>query len=488
MMKKKRKISNPPQKFNHQNFILHFDSIFLVQEIGLEFQHFLKSEKNESPFLFLKDFKQFKSEINENKLQVEKLKEIIETFLLEGSTQEVKISEKAKSSILEVYETLLLENEKISKNKEVWVQQTMELLIQIERLTTQELVHHHWKRFLRIKSCETFILKYHLIGSICSPQISQYFTHADDYFDHPIIFDKDFEFADLLLKDSYDWTMMPQPKNNKMNIFFTNLNFLPNASFSKNSLCVKFEAIFPLDFQTMLLAHASNASIIKSDPHISFIETKEYYNFEELKEFSKEKGFQEEVGKFERNLTVGIMHIKLPLPLNQRVYNHSCSLKYDPVDQSVMSLMKPFVVGSMKFGESSVFDLFNKDGKLNKNIKAYPLFSYCFTKYQKIDEEKTLFSQVLILDPAGWANQPLLTKMIAKDRATRVLGSLMKLRSEFPEGKLKIEDYKNSLCRENEGKVFDGLGKILYELKIDEKNKQYQQDIGNFIEEIKIEL
>jgi hypothetical protein len=488
-MKKKNGKSSKSSKFNHQQFILHFDSIFVQQEIGEEFQNFLKSEKDEGAFLFLNHFKQFKFETRDKKQQVEKLKEIIESFLLEGSIQHLNISDKAKSSILEVYETLLLENDKITKNGEIWIQQTIELLVQIERTTRQELEHHHWKRFLRIKSCESIIRKYHMIGSICSPQISQYFTHSDDYFNHSIIFDRDFEFANLIFKDSFDWTMLPQPNNDKMNVFFTDLNFLPNVSFSKNTKTVKFESVIPLNLQTMLLAHATNTSLSKSDPHTSFIETKEYYHFEELKEFSKENGFQEEVGKFERNLSIGVMHIKLPFPLNPRVYNHSCSMKYDPVDQSVISLMKPFVVGPMKFSESSVFDFRTKDGKINKNIKTYPLFSCCFTKYQKIDEEKVLFSQVLILDLAGWANQASMTKLIAKDRASKFLSSLMKIKDELPKEKLEIEDHKNSLCKENEGKIVDGLGKLLYELKIDEKNKQFQQDFERSLtEEIKIDL
>ena len=74
------------------------------------------------------------------------------------------------------------------------------------------------------------------------------------------------------------------------------------------------------------------------------------------------------------------------------------------------------------------------------------------------------------MDSGGWENSDAIIKMLAKSRGTKFRETLTKLIADFPEN-AKIEAYKEILCKMNEnGKFVDGLGKLIYDLRIDEKD------------------
>jgi hypothetical protein len=109
-----------------------------------------------------------------------------------------------------------------------------------------------------------------------------------------------------------------------------------------------------------------------------------------------------------------------------------------------------------------------------KKKKVYPIFSFVFTRYQKIDDKKVLFSQVMVNDFGGWTTDPSLFKVVGKKRGANFRSSLLELVEKYPEN-AKIEDYKESLCQEENGKFIDGYGKLLYDLKIEEKRKNLRE-------------
>jgi hypothetical protein len=101
-----------------------------------------------------------------------------------------------------------------------------------------------------------------------------------------------------------------------------------------------------------------------------------------------------------------------------------------------------------------------------KKMKVYPLFSYGITKYQKIDEKKVLFTQMIVFDMGGWTNNEFILKMLVKERGSKLKETIMNLAKELPED-ARIEDYKTTLCGEENGIPKDGCGKLLYDLKIE---------------------
>jgi hypothetical protein len=82
-----------------------------------------------------------------------------------------------------------------------------------------------------------------------------------------------------------------------------------------------------------------------------------------------------------------------------------------------------------------------------------------------LDEKNVKVSIITILDFGGWTKNETISKVILNEIALTIFQGLMKF-ERFPED-AKIEDFKEMLCKEKDGKVVDGLGKLLYDLKIE---------------------
>ena len=83
------------------------------------------------------------------------------------------------------------------------------------------------------------------------------------------------------------------------------------------------------------------------------------------------------------------------------------------------------------------------------------------------------------MDSGGWTHNDGMLKLIAKQRGSKIHDTLSKLIPDFPED-AKIEDYKEKLCKKDEnGKFSDGLGILLYDLKIDEQNEKFIKETMN---------
>jgi hypothetical protein len=448
------------KEFDHLNFSLHFESVFIEKEIGNAFSEFLKTEFNQEPWKFLcklkelgnlKDFTAFK----------DNSKKIILDFINEGSPNEINISGKSKLTLMENYDAGMADLND-SNIEEIY----QKLFFPIEKIVKQEMYHDSWKRFLRTNVCVSLMKKYKNNSSICSPQITELFSHSDDYFKHPFVYDQDFDFANLLIQDNNNWELLWTNEEKKMNTFYSKLNFFPLVKFSKNVKTVKFESVIPMSLQRVLLSYSTIEGNVKADPNTMYLKTLKNYSFEELKQVAKEKGFQEHVGKYQRGLSLNESHLAFPFPFDPRIWKYSCSMHYNPEDENVMVLLKPFIEGDIKFLEAYVGEVYHKSGKPMKKMKVYPLFSYGITKYQKIDEKKVLFTQMIVFDMGGWTNNEFILKMLVKERGSKLKETIMNLAKELPED-ARIEDFKTTLCAEENGIPKDGCGKLLYDLKIE---------------------
>jgi hypothetical protein len=461
---------NEDTEINPFDYIIHFESAFKRKTIGETFHEFLKTEESEKDWLYLTSFKRFES-TKEKKQKLEIFKTILQDFLLDSSTFEVDLSKKYKSLAQEFYESFMLENNQRQSNfEEMTINQAHENLLEpIYKLLHEKLRLDAWKRFSRTETATSLIKLHYKNFDICSPQIIKNFSHTDEYFDHPFIFDLDFEFADLLFKDHSQWKLIQTNYKNHTNAFISKTNYLPNVSYAKNISNIKFECILSVSFDSLVFAYATNTNKMKSDNFISHIETKEFYNYKELVKIFKEKGWESQIGSFERSLAVNVSHIQFPMIFVPRIKNHSCSMYYDRKTETLTYLCKTFILDDMKFAEICVTDICPEAGKPMKKMKAYPIFGYTFYRFHKIDDKHVSFSHVLMLDFGGWANnETLLNMIIVSAKTGRFKEKLMNYIQQYPED-LKIEDYKEMLMEEKNGKVVDGMGKMLYELNIHQK-------------------
>jgi hypothetical protein len=182
--------------FIEMDDVLQFHSIFMEKEIEKDYLNFLKQEQKENQLQFLLEAFKLKN-LKETKEIITQTLKIVEEFLL---NEELNVSQKSTSFILEQYQLQ-------KSNSEEWIIDSFpnEFFNRIEDIVTGELYYDSWKRFLRTKTCQLLTKKFQNNSNLCTRQISEHFSYQDDYFKHPFIFDQDFQFADLLFKDSFHW-------------------------------------------------------------------------------------------------------------------------------------------------------------------------------------------------------------------------------------------------------------------------------------------
>jgi hypothetical protein len=457
-------MQNLPKEKSSLQAVLLFDSLFTEKEIRNEFQKFLQETKENPQLMFVLEFNELES-LKERKPITEKIKTIFERFLLSDSNFEIPLLEKEKSFLLDLYESFQLDLEEQNLT-ETFITGIIKNFHQISSKLKKELCQTSWTKFCQTSICENLKRKFH---KICVPKVIKYCRYKDEYFNHPFVFDSDFEFADLLFKDSSHWDLFTNQKN-PSKAYISKLNYLPNVSHAKDTETVKYECTIPVSLERLSLSFATNEGRKRAGGMVTHMETLEYYNYENLVQLFHEKGWEKEIGKFERNLTVNCSHIQLPMILNYRVHNLGCSMRYDQEDESLTVVVKPYIRENMNFFESFTTEICPQFGKPMKRMKAYSVFAFSFYKYKKIDTESVSVSQVLIMDLGGWTKNENIAKTVINEKIMTFKNSLMKYVDEFPKD-AKIKDYKEILCKEKEGKVVDGLGKLLSELNIQSKKK-----------------
>jgi hypothetical protein len=243
------------------------------------------------------------------------------------------------------------------------------------------------------------------------------------------------------------------------------------VKFAKNVKTLKYECIFPVSFQRLILAYSTNESILKSDPNMTRLKVIDFLNFETQQKIFKENGWQHELGEIERNLVIQVSNNHISFPLNPRVMHMGTTATYDHENRILNFISKPFVSQDFNFFEPTMMEVAPKKGEPLKNLKVYPVFDFFFLRYQQIDENKVLFSQVHIFDLGGWiSGNDYIVKKVVQQRGEIFLESIQKILQELPEDST-IEKYKKELLEvDKEGVIIDGIGKLMYELNIDQKN------------------
>jgi hypothetical protein len=124
------------------------------------------------------------------------------------------------------------------------------------------------------------------------------------------------------------------------------------------------------------------------------------------------------------------------------------------------------------------FDICHSKESDPKPTKAYPTFNFYGTILKQVDEKKTIYSQILNINLGGWISDQKLLKIIAKDRGASIRQHFLNIGKEYPDD-AKIEDYKDILCKEEMGEFKNGMGKLLYDLKIQQKRDEYDSKFSH---------
>jgi hypothetical protein len=444
------------------SYMIQFDTTLNNPLIGKYFEKYLETEFNVEPWRFLTEIKKLENSKN-NKECIQRISYILEHFVNEGSDKQVNISGRLRKELIHNFSPQV-------KNEEEWILpfKPQSYFHKAFQIVSNELYHDSWKRFSRSPDYKEIITKYKNDPSICRLRITDEFHYDDKYFLHPYVEDRDFDFAKLLFQDDNHWELIGSKVADNVNIFYTKQNYLPNLSYGKNVRGLKYECVVPCAFQQSLLGYLTNESFINSDPNTNKVETIEYIDYEKLK-----KKLNVDELKYKRTHGINIIDIVLPFPFNARVAVNGFSAHYDPETKSLVSIWKPFLMHDLQFGKASMMDIVTTKGGVPKRVKTYPLFDWMFSKFQKLDDDKVLFSQVHIMDLGGWLSTDKFLRETALTRGFGFRDTLTKLAFDIPY-EATIESYKDVLCKYNKSIPQDGLGILLYDLKIDELDQEYE--------------
>jgi hypothetical protein len=247
-----------------------------------------------------------------------------------------------------------------------------------------------------------------------------------------------------------------------VNTFFSTVNFFPEVCYAKKAISAKYECVLPYSLDKCCLGYLTNDALRDADPNTTFIETQDYFTKEQIEKIYKEQGRESDIKNYATNLTVNTAHISFGFPFNPRVYRYGGAFHFDKKERVLTTILKSYFDENSNSLKTYKTKVVTKPGGKKVETKAYPLFNYMITVYKQIDENKVLFSQVIVCDASGWTNHEALYRKIVKARGLEFRNTLFKVVSEIDKDKT-VENSKEMLCKEVKGKVYNGLGKLLFD-------------------------
>jgi hypothetical protein len=143
---------------------------------------------------------------------------------------------------------------------------------------------------------------------------------------------------------------------------------------------------------------------------------------------------------------------------------------FDSEKKTLIFQGKPHLRENTKFLESSKIEIVKKKGSTSKITKAIPMFDWFFYFFQKVDEKKTIFTQIHLMNVGGWfatGNQMTMAKQILKSMGEKLKKNLFNIPKNIPDT-AKISDFKEKYSTLNESGVpLDGSGMLLISMNID---------------------
>jgi hypothetical protein len=447
------------KSFDVTKYQIIYNSVFESEEVKQSFHKHLKEEFNDEQFEFLLEVQKFKKEVEkEQKLKL--FFHILETFIFDGSKCELNLSGKTKTDILsKIGPQLTVKNDWVIKNEETIFDSLYESIYFI-------LNADSFPRFVRTDSAQKIILKKHSDRGICCLKITTQFPHGNDHFYHPYIEDLDWEYSKQIIKDNNDWELVGSKVDDHLNSFVSFVNYFPNVTLAPGNVSLKYECVLPFTLDRCLLGYLTNTTLKKADPNTTFIETQEYISADQILKHYCQNGKEDLISSVQTDLTVNNAHISLGTPFFPRFFKYGGSVHYDEKEKLFISLLKSYFPVGTKLVKPVNSKMVMKNGKISSK-NAYPLFEFMITAYKEIEEKKVLFTQINCIDAFGWTHNPLVVKLLAKTRGLELRNTLVSQASQIPED-TKIEDCKEELCKEEDGNPVNGLGKLLYEMRMNQ--------------------
>jgi len=325
--------------------------------------------------------------------------------------------------------------------------------LMLKTAVSKELQFDCFKRFIRTRDCQSLVVKFSSSSDLVVPQMSQLFPYTDSDFVSHSVSDTDINFHKMIQKDNPNWELLGSfvGKNYRGSCFWSNINYLPKLSFPVSIF--KYECLLP--FSLSQTACGFYVNHIKMDPNIVYYKALSYGEDNN------------------RNLqTVIETHNATPFPLNPRICVICNRMQYDVQSGELFQIAKPCEIEStskMTFVDPSHIMMVKKRGKQPVLTKAYKLFVFTFNVFQRIDKEKTSFSQTFIINGGGYLKSDRLMRYSALHRNRKWAEDLYKSIAMTPKN-IESSQLKALYPEEfNEA----GLARLLYDLQFEKQDHYY---------------
>ena len=143
---------------------------------------------------------------------------------------------------------------------------------------------------------------------------------------------------------------------------------------------------------------------------------------------------------------------------------------YDPEIKKCVQIFKPCEIDILKdhgWMNQKVTKSVQRKGKGEMNAKTYKMYDFQSTHIQKLDDQRTTFTQIHLYALGGWITNKSLMKTIAKSRGQSLLKDLVANIKKTPVD-VKLADLNKAETFEG-----DGLSRVLYDLQIPKRDAEY---------------
>jgi hypothetical protein len=178
----------------------------------------------------------------------------------------------------------------------------------------------------------------------------------------------------------------------------------------KNFNTFKYEIIIPFPIEKVIRTLQPLYEVDIYDPNLTKYEILNYISNEELR-----KKYEM---KTNRSSLVMEPNIKFPFPITGN--RKSCvvsSCQYDPEKKTFYQVVKPCLHAkdkNLKYFKTQKGTFYESKTQKKENSKFFYVFVYSFNACQKLDENRTLFSQVIMSDIGMLQNNFLFKTIIGK--------------------------------------------------------------------------
>jgi chaperonin cofactor prefoldin len=373
-----------PSSFDLSQYYIEFNSVFYFQEIQDKFLEFLKTEFNTEPLLCVLAINEL-NKLNSDKEIIDKCNEIFNKFIKQGVQNEVNVSMQTKQKLIDSLEKQLELDE--------WVldETAYELLTPLKNVLSSELAADNFPRFVRSKLCSEFIFKYSDDPRVMKLNTAVKYPFDDQHFEKPFITRGEMQFLEELLVDSFIWDSL-HSKN--VNLYTTQLNFIPDSKFFSNSVTLKILAVFPYSFERVVNLFLSTDFMKLDEQHMTDFSVKETFSIANLS-----KKFPDDVIATQVHSVIAETCVVNPFPMNTpRKSIDVFSIDFDNTNGCLYFVRRPYLKDftgkNVDLNKKIKFDFIHDEKKEKKTVEGYIDTKWSFIKIEMVDSHTTKVSVI----------------------------------------------------------------------------------------------